>query len=44
MLLHGAFKCPEVVGESRFEAAVEGVYVDEQRGAFLLGSLEFSGT
>lgn len=44
MLLPGAFKSSEVVGESHFEAAVEGVYADQRREVFLLGSLEFSGT
>lgn len=43
MLLHGAFRFPEIVGENYFEAVVDGVHADEQRGVFLSGLLEFSG-
>lgn len=41
ILLPGAFRFPENVGKNYFEAVVDGVDADKQRGVFLLGSLEF---
>jgi hypothetical protein len=37
MLLHGAFRFPEIVGENYFEAVLDGVDADEQRGVFSFG-------